>query len=207
MESGGYFGLDKMIGHALEAYAAQEEDYLLNNNTFDVESDEEATSGDEDELSAIDLLLKEDAPALDDEKKYSTLREPLFTPIGSESALTAGGGAMSSGGGATGKLPFNRRKIRYFDAVTASERMAARAYLQQELRKSKQREALLLAKRLRRVQRQEKRRMKQERGAPLDDTDLSDQENDDPKESALIASSFSQFNQPMTPCFQLPKTF
>jgi hypothetical protein len=197
IDVGGYFGIEKMLGvESLEGFSSQEEEYLNSSNTFDVESDEEASSGDEDELNNIDDLLKEDAPALDDEKKYANLREPLFTPIGSESSLSNSGGPM--GGGGSGKLPFNRRKVRYFDAMTATDRMAARAYLNQETRKSKQREALLLSRHLRRMQKMERRRIKQERGEDLDTMDMSDQENDDPKERALLAG-VSQFEEPMTP--------
>jgi hypothetical protein len=196
MDAGGYFGIEKMLGvESCDGFASQEEEYLNSANTFDVESDEEASSGDEDELNDIDDLLKEDAPALDDEKKYANLREPLFTPIGSESSLSNSGGPM---GGGTGKLPFNRRKVRFFDAMTATDRMAARAYLNQETRKSKRREALLLSRHLRRMQKKERRRIKQERGDDLDTTDMSDQENDDPKERALLAG-VSQFDEPMTP--------
>jgi hypothetical protein len=201
-DTGGYYGLEKMLGaESLDDYANQEEDFLLNTNTFDVESDEEASSGDEDELNNIqDLLNEDDSPSLDDEKKYINLREPLFTPIGAESLANSNGGRMSSiANSGSGKLPFNRRKLRYFDAVTAPEKMAARAYLTKETRKSKQRDVVLLARHLRKMQRQERRRMKQERGGALDDTDFSDQENDDPREKGLISGCVSQFEQSMTP--------
>ena len=200
IDTGGYFGLEKMVGvKSLDDYVSQEEDYLLSTNTFDVESDEEASSGDEDDMTNIDDLLKEDAPSLDDEKKYIGLREPLFTPIGAESSMSAQGGSMVAVGGGTGKLPFNRRKIRFFDSMTAADRMAARSYLQQETRRSKQRESLLLSRHLRRLQRQERRRIKQERGEVVDAADVSDQENEDPAEAALLAGGVSQFDQPMTP--------
>jgi hypothetical protein len=196
-DTGGYFGVDKMIGSdSLDDYPAQEEDFLLTTNTFDVESDEDASSGDEDELNDIDELLKEDSRALDDEKKYVGLREPLFTPIGAENLANSAGGSMT-GGGATGKLPFNRRKLRYFDSMNAMDRMAAREYLRGETRRSKQRELMMLAKHLKRAQRQERRRLKQERGETLEDTDLSDQE-DDPQKS-VVAASVSKFDQPMLP--------
>ena len=122
-DTGGYFGLDKMLGtELLEKYPAQEEDFLITTNTFDAESDEEASSGDDDDLNDLEELMKEDSPALDDEKKYASLTEPLFTPIGVENALANGAGSSMVGPGATGKLPFNRRKLRYFDSITASER-------------------------------------------------------------------------------------
>ena len=197
-DTGGYFGVDKMLGaDTLEDYPAQEEDFLVTTNTFDVESDEEASSGDEDVLTDVEQLLKEDAPELDDEKKYVNLGEPLFTPTGAENALGNSAGGQGSGG--TGKLPFNRRKLRYFDSVSALDRMAARKYLQVESRRSKQREVMLLSRHLKRMQRQERKRLKQERGEPLDDTDLSDQEADDPKERALLNAGVSRFEDLMTP--------
>lgn len=198
-DTGGYFGVDKMLGSdILEDYPAQEEDFLVTTNTFDAESDEEASSGDDDELNNLAALMKEDSPALDDEKKYDTLNEPLFTPLGVENALTNSTGGGMSGGGASGKLPFNRRKLRYFDSVTASDRIAARAYLTAETRRSKQREVALLSKRLKRLQRREKRRIKQEKGIPLTDEDLSDQE-DDSRDSAIVPANVSQFKHAMLP--------
>jgi hypothetical protein len=188
-DTGGYFGLEKMVGiQSLDDYLSQEE-FLLSTNTFDVESDEEASSGDEDELSNIEELLKEGPPSLDDERKYLNLREPLFTPVGGDSS--GHGGAMASMGGGSGKLPFNRRKLRFFDSMTASDRMLARAYLQQETRRSKQREAQMLSRHLRRLQKQERSRIKKERGEPVEESDLSDQE--------LPIGGVSQFDHAMTP--------
>ncbi len=198
-DTGGYFGVDKMLGmKLLEDYPAQEEDFLVTTNTFDAESDEEASSGDDDELNDLDALTQENAPTLDDEKKYVHLSEPLFTPIGADNALanSAGGAMMGSMG--TGKLPFNRRKLRYFDSVTANDRTTAREYLTSETRRSKQREISLLAKHLKRAQRRERRRIKEERGILLTDADLSDQE-DDTKESALVPANVSRFEHTMLP--------
>ena len=198
---GGYFGVDKMIGpDVLEDYLAREEDFLVGSNTFDADSDEEASSGDDDDLVKVEDLLQENAPGLDDEKKYLTLREPLFTPIGAENALANGaGGSMIATGGGTGKLPFNRRKLRYFDSVTADDKMTSRRYLQTETQRSKQREHMLLSRHLRRMQRQERRRIRRERGEILPDDELSDQEDDDVRERALLPSEVSRFDSPMTP--------
>jgi flagellar biosynthesis/type III secretory pathway chaperone len=196
IDTSGLFGLDRMLGEELDYYNSKEEEFLLGaNNNFDVESDEEASSGDEDDLNDLDELLKEDAPALDDEKKYSNLREPLFTPIVGEGS---GGGQMIGGGMGSGKLPFNRRKLRFFDTMNAPDTMTARAYLNKEMSRSKQRETLLLSKHLRRMQRQQRRRIKQERGEPLDDTDLSDQEDEKPQEKALL-EGVTKFSKEMTP--------
>ena len=183
-----------MLGEELDYYSSKEEELLLGaSNNFDVESDEEASSGDEDDLNDLDELMKEDAPSLDDEKKYATIREPLFTPIVGDNA----GGQMGGGIG-SGKLPFNRRKLQFFDSMDAPDKMVARSYLNQEIKRSKQREALLLSKHLRKMQRQQRRRIKQERGAPLDDTDLSDQEDENPQEKALLGG-VSKFDKEMTP--------
>lgn len=191
---GGYFGVDKMLGtDALDQYTAQEEDFLIGTNTFDAESDEEASSGDDDEMKDLDALMMDDSPALDDEAKYETLDEPLFTPLGAE--YSGGGGAMNSAMG-TGKLPFNRRKLRYFDSISASDTMAAREYLTTELRKSKQREIAMLAKHLKQAQKKERRRIKEERGIPLSANDLSD--NEDSLNDSVL-SSVSRFDQAMIP--------
>lgn len=196
-DTGGYFGVDKMLGSdILDDYPAQEEDFLVTTNTFDVESDEEASSGDDDELSDLEALMQDDSPALFDEKKYANLSEPLFTPIGSDKSLANSAGGM--GGVATGKLPFNRRKLRYFDSVSAPDKMVARAYLTSEIRRSKQRELALLAKHLKRAQRRERRRIKQERGIPLTSDDLSDQD-DDSKDSAIVPANVAKFEHAMLP--------
>lgn len=204
VDPAGYYSLERMIGpQSLEGYEDQEEDYLLSTNTFDVESDEEASSGDEDELSTIDALLAPESPGLDfdSDTKYGNLREPLFTPAGSEGSMSNpnGGPSMMSGmgSGASGKLPFNRRKIRYFDGITAPDRQAARSYLTQEADKSRRRSALLLTRHLRRMQKQERKKRRQQKGEAVAEND-SDSENEDPKEMALIQGGVAQFEQPMT---------
>jgi len=204
---GGYFGLDKMVGsETLEKlYPATEVEFLANTSTFDVESDEEASSGDDEDLiEAQELLVDIDAPLLqhnniDIEKKYSTLMEPLFTPIGDESAL-ANSGTMG-GGGNVGKLPFNRRKIRYFDSITALDTTAARAYLNREMQRSKQREITLLAKHLKIAQRNQRRQLNKKRGESLTESEPNDMDTGDELEqqSPLAPSSVSMFEHDMTP--------
>eukprot|EP00980_Cylindrotheca_fusiformis_P004052 scaffold880_cov132-Cylindrotheca_fusiformis.AAC.48 len=192
---GGYFGVDKMVGSSsLEDYPAKEEDFLISTNSFDIESDEEASSGDDDELFDVDELLKEDSPALDDEKKYADLNEPLFTQNGSQAS--GGAGPMTGAGGDSGKLPFNRRKLRYFDSIAAGDAMAARKYLSTETRKSNQREVLMLTRRLRRIQREEKLKLINDRGGNVNITDLV-QETE--TEDALLPAGVAKFQQPMTP--------
>eukprot|EP00934_Nitzschia_sp_Nitz4_P003127 Nitzschia sp. Nitz4//scaffold166_size90379//458//4141//NITZ4_005044-RA/size90379-processed-gene-0.37-mRNA-1//1//CDS//3329538157//3117//frame0 len=198
-DTGGYFGVDKMLGSdVLDLYPTQEREFLSSPNAFDAESDEDASSGDDDDLNNLEELFKEDSPALDDEKKYATLQEPLFTPIGAENALANSTKGPLAGPAASGKLPFNRRKLRYFDSVAASDRVAARAYLKEELKVSKQRELALLARHLKRAQRQERRRIKEEQGISLDDTDLSDYE-DEAKDKSTLQANVAKFDHAMLP--------
>ena len=216
-DMGGYFGVDKLMGpDVLEVYAAQEEEFLNShsaagaaNNTpknsssykvYEDESDEEASSGDDDDLSDLkELLLVDEAVVRpsDDEKKYATLMEPLFTPIGAENIPNGAGGPMQVGGMGVGKLPFNRRKLRYFDSITARDTMIARTYLQQEMQRSKKREVLMLAQHLKRTQRQQRRQLKEKRGQPLDSKDL--EESESVEDRSLIPSSIAKLDEPMTP--------
>jgi hypothetical protein len=194
LENSSIFALDKMLGtESLESYDAQEEDFLITTNTFDAESDEEASSGDEDDLRAINVLFSEE-PLHGEDEQYLNLREPLFTPIGGESTLSNPNGAPMSGANSMGKLAFNRRKIKYFDTISAVESTAARAYLKQESKRSRKRNGLMLTRHLRRVQREERRRKQLDR---TDSTDDLSEEDDDPEEKALM-SGVSQFETPMT---------
>lgn len=196
-ENSSYFSLDKMLGpEVLESYDAQEEDFLITTNTFDVESDEEASSGDEDELRDMDELFSEERRH-DEDEQYLNLREPLFTPIGGESALSNPNGApmISMGANSSGRLPFNRRKLRYFDAVTAAESTVARSYLKKESIRSRKRSGLLLTRDLKRLQRDARRRKHLEKGDYVDN--LSEEE-EKPEEKALL-DGVSPFESPMTP--------
>ena len=195
-EIGGYYGLDKMIGsNSVEEYENQEEDFLISTNTFVVDSEEQASSGDEDDVGDVDDLFSEEPmPIVED--KYANLREPLYTPVGSESSIPNGAPMSSGGSSVPGKLPFNRRKIRFFDLVTADEKRVARNYLENELRRSKTRAALTLSKHLRRVQGEEIRRKRQEEGSPIDD--LPDWDAETPEEKLLLAG-VSQISVEMSP--------
>lgn len=198
LEDTSYFALDKMLGaESLESYDAHEEDFLITTNTFDVESDEEASSGDEDDLRELNYLFSE-VPLRGEDEQYLNLQEPLFTPIGGESTLSNPNGApMSSmGTNSMGKHPFNRRKIRYFDTISAVESTVARSYLKQESKRSRKRNGLLLRRHLRRVQRQE-RRLKQKQLETTDSTDDLSEDDEDSEEKALM-SGVSQFETPMT---------
>jgi len=201
---GGYFGVDKMIGsETLEKlYPAKEDEFLVTATTFDAESDEDVSSGDDEELiDSRELLIDRDGPlhnTIDVEKKYAILMEPLFTPIGDESALANSGGPMGGGGGSIGKLPFNRRKIRYFDSITAQDTMIVREYLNKEMQRSKQREVMLLSRHLKRAQRKQRIELKQKRGETLTASELNDLD-DEKDQRTLALASVSRFEQNMTP--------
>jgi len=195
-----YYSLDKMIGEKVLKAAEEEEDYLLSTNTFDFESDEESSSGDEDDLSPLeDLLFDQPSLLLDDGKKYENLKEPLFTPAGTEtSASTGAASSMNpSCSSSSGKLPFNHRKIRYFDAVTASERATARKYLVENIRKTKKRDGIILSRHLRRMHRREKRRQKNEAKEEAN-FENSDDESVNSKEEALLTEGVNKFQSSMT---------
>jgi len=187
-------------------YPALEEDILVNTNAYDGESDEEASSGDDDDLiDPKELLVDLDGSQLqrnnlDEEKKYANLVEPLYTPLGDESVLANSvTGPIGGGSGSLGKLPFNRRKIRYFDSITAQDTMIVRAYLNEEIKRSKQREVMLLALHLKRSQRLQRRQLKEKRG---DIGTLSSEWNDldmHEDDQQLAIASVSKFEQNMTP--------
>jgi len=196
-----YYGLERLVGpDALSEYDVRDEEFLITSTTFDDDSIENASSGDEDEMCDFDDLFSEEPPALDDLERYLNLSEPLFVSAGAESALSnPNGGPMSAmGPGSPGKLPFNRRKIRFFDAIDAQDARAARLYVRNELKRSKRRATLMLTRQLRKVQLEERRKRRIERGEPVDD--LKDADNfETPEEKALLNNGVEPFPLPMSP--------
>ena len=170
-QSSGYYSVDRMLGKdSTEEYKSKIEEFLMNVNTYTVDSDEEASSGDDDDLVPFDSLFSEERGRLD-EDKYSGMDEPLFTPV-----ITNPNDAALAAMGQGGKLPFNRRKIRLFDLITAEDTEKARRYLRTEMQKSRKRQGYLLSRHLRKMQREEMRRKRQEAGEPTDDLADSDSE-------------------------------
>jgi len=86
--------------------------------------------------------------------------------------------------------------MRLFDSVAADDKKTARDYLQSELRRSKTRSSLLLARHLRRVQRDDLRRKREQEGQPIDD--LLDSDGESPEEKAL-QSGVNQIPVSMSP--------
>jgi len=142
------------------------------------------------------------AAAHEKEKNFDYVhREALFTQVRNDP--TAAGG-HSAPGASSGKLPFNYRKLRWFDCVTASDRATARKFLRDEFANAQKRDRLDLIKHLRKMQRREKWKMRNDKGGFSDDDsgwNSDDDDNDDaPLEpAALTAAGISRFPQNMTP--------
>lgn len=116
-------GLEQMVD--LSAYDSLEQDFLMNTNTFSIESDEdEASSGDEEELPDY----------LDASINYTQLSEPLYISNDAAAAAAGAAGPATPPGGAAmvSKLPFCRRKLRYFDRINSVHRTTARNWLKIE---------------------------------------------------------------------------
>ena len=180
--------IERALGEdGLRQYDGAEEECLANPDYFEnqINSDgeeliEDPSSGDDDDLDAggDDARI----PRLPDPvaalRPY-VHREPLYTPSGSDPASSAQNGAvggMVGGSASSGKLPFNQRKVRWFDSVAASDRTAAREYLRTELSKLRKRDGAMLIKHLQMVQRRERRLLEK---TGLNDVSLSDEEEED----------------------------
>ena len=150
---------EKLMGEAgLAEYDKAELEYLNNPSlrSLDLNSDgeemqEDPSSGDED---LLDFNFSDE----DDKDDGQSVREPLYT-LGPDGSANNNQGSASSG-----KLAFNFRKLKWFDAVTASDRAKAREYLKKEMAGLKKRDASMLAKHLIKLQRREKRRLEIEKG-------------------------------------------
>lgn len=159
--------LDIVVGEAcLKEYADAEEEWLMNDNInlliCDEENNaEEESSGDEDPLNLDfeeETLRQTSTPIKNDTVKENTTviyKEPLYT-LGAESSNgVPGNGAAVMGSASSGKLAFNFRKLRWFDAIKASDRKIARNYLKEELAKLKKIDSLIWINRLKNIQNKE----------------------------------------------------
>jgi hypothetical protein len=185
--------LEKLVGpQAYSRYDAQEEEFVINPPAFDSDNEEDASSGDDEDLIDADVLFSDSNRSLLDQEKHASTREPLYTPFG----IAASRGLAQSGKyNSTGslKLPFNRRKFRYFDAVNAPDKVAARSYLQKELTQMKKQANLIVVRHLQRQQREERKRLRQ--GAFED----SDDEFESTKEKILLDLHINPLQQTMSP--------
>lgn len=124
----------KAARHRSKSTNAAEADFLAHPPAF---LEEEYSSGDDDDYEDVAL----GNPSLtaggynpggnnnSNTRGRGGAVEPYFIPTLPESASQSGSG---------GKLPFNYRKLRYFDDVTAGDRGTARNWLRGEIAKAKQ---------------------------------------------------------------------
>jgi len=178
--------IERILGEeGMREYDRSEDECIGNPEYYnrEVNSDgeeliEDPSSGDDDDLD-VDGDDGRIPRSNDPVSSRYVQREPLFTPSGSDPSTQSQNGtsgAIAGGSAASGKLPFNQRKVRWFDSVTASDRNAARRYLQTELSKLRNRDGATLVKHLQMMQRRERRLL--ETGKESVDT-LSDEEEED----------------------------
>jgi len=194
---------DRVMGESgLNEYDQAEDDYLNNPvlHSRDLNSDgeeriEESSSGDEDSLDV--RFDDDDGTDEDDEEHYHG--EKLYT-LGHD--MSGGPGGQGTSNKKT--IAFNMRKIKWFDAVTASERATARQYLRKEFANLRKKDISSLNKHLKKMQRREKRRVEIERGrrnsldSKTSDT-LSDDDDDDLLEQSTQSLGLSKLPSNMTP--------
>ena len=172
-EEEGAAALDKVLGEAgIAEYDKAEDDYLKN---FKVEQSvnsegeeiiEEDSSGDEDGLDPSVLeeesnsggVIVGNAAGESHADSFYEYKESLY-PDGLEANTQA-----NAGGAKASNIAFNFRKLKWFDAITASDRAEARKYLKSELATLKKKDVLILTQHLRKLQRREKRKMEIEAG-------------------------------------------
>jgi len=151
--------------------------------------------------------------------------EPLFIPTSTDASSmglqgnnNGNNGMMMMGGTCGGKLPFNYRKLHYFDMVTAQDRAVARSFLKQEVDNAKSLRKEALAGYLKKVQARERERIRRQKavgqveGTTTTTTtsadtfigkDTLDDEMQDTvdlhKEHTALASALTRFPKEMTP--------
>ncbi|KAL7539831.1 hypothetical protein ACHAXR_009648 [Thalassiosira sp. AJA248-18] len=171
-----------------------------NNTANNVE--EEYSSGDDDDFDGSieeeNLTSSAQHIALD-----SRTKEPYFVPTGTDAASMGLQGQVP--GMTSGKLPFNYRKVRYFDQVTASDRGVARQFLQQEIKNAKKLRSTALSNHLKKAQLRERERMAREFGEDAmmksaeEDNDGGNNDMVDLKEEqTALATALSRFPHELT---------
>lgn len=189
-------GIEKILGESgVAEYTHLEESFLTNPEIRrnDVNSDgeeiqEDASSGDNDELDINDM---EDE--IEKEERWKECPEPLYCG-------TDGGGDIR-GSANSGKIAFNFRKLKWFDAVTASDRATARQYIKKEIANMKKRDLKALTNHLKKYQKREKRRIEIEKGRRARTASVSDklQSEEDEEENLHQFSGIGKLPSPMTP--------
>ena len=210
-EEEGVNALDKVLGEAgLAEYDRAEEEYLKKFKEQGVNSEgeledwiEEDSSGDEDGLDYVEEDASVAGGGTDSIADGTDYKEALY-PDRLE-ATTQG----NAGGTKACNIAFNFRKLKWFDAVTASDRAEARKYLRKELASLKKKDVMILTQHLKKLQRREKRKMEIEAGASgrrssmasVSSTlsDGEDMDEDDPLTQSLHPYGVSSLPNNMTP--------
>lgn len=197
--SGGPFSLEKLLGADIYSrYDLQEEEFLVNVSALDADNEEDASSGDDEDLIDVDELFSDKSKSLTDYEKSPLSHEPLYAPFGTAASRGLAQSGKDNNIGSS-KLPFNRRKIRYFDAVNAPDKVSARAYLQNELARAKKQANLILVRNIQRQQREERKRLRLGKGEVTDEG--SDEEFESSSERILLDQGVTQLEKPMSPSF------
>lgn len=177
----------------------------------DGDGEEEYSSGDDDDHDAsIDdpnnaggTSSSSSGLNLNNAALHESLRtkEPYFVPTGTDAAsMGLQGGQVPGMTGA--RLPFNYRKLRYFDLVTASDRAVARRHLQGEIVDAKKLRSKALGERLRSMQRLERERVEREKTGDVAMKNVEEGMSgtlDLEAERRALATSLSRFPHELTP--------
>lgn len=183
-----------------DAHERAEEEFMNNPAGADLA---EYSSGDDDDF---DASVEDDegwAKGVTAANLAAACKEPLFIPTGTDAASMGLQGGQAAG---AGRLPFNYRKLRFFDVVTASDRAVARDFLRSEIANAKKLRSTALSNHLRKAQLKERERIENEaKGvAPshtlttTNDSDMVD-EVDLQAEQTALATALTRFPQELTP--------
>ena len=180
--------------------------YRGNNNNNNTDAEEEYSSGDDDDFDgSIEGGISSATGGGISSSLHSTLdarhKEPYFIPTGPDAASMG-----LQGGQVPGKLPFNYRKVRYFDSVTASDRAEARQFLQSEINNAKKLRSKALSNHLKKMQNRERERMEQREADPVGEESMKSnnireeyEKVDLQMEQTYLATALSRFPHELTP--------
>ncbi|KAL9184128.1 hypothetical protein ACHAXT_002214 [Thalassiosira profunda] len=176
----------------------------IRNNNDGADDAEEYSSGDDDDYDDSSLGGGSSLVGGGGHRPlHSHSTEPHFVPTPADAAALGLQGAVP--GAAAGKLPFNYRKLRFFDAVTADDRAAARGFLRGEVDRARRARSRALVDHLRNARERERARVEREaagEGPPMDGDAEGEGGNDAidlAAEREALASALARFPGEITP--------
>ena len=119
-----------------------------------------------------------------------TAPDAASTGIPGRVAVLGGGGGSTTGMNSKGKLPFNYRKVRYFDTITANESGIARKFLRGEINNARRARGMALSEHIKRA------RLCENGESVEDETMLS---SDIRAGEIMLSTALTRFPQEMTP--------